>query len=300
MKSGLHRYNESAGYRVFTICNYLFLSLVAAITLIPFLYVFSISVSTQEALAAHGFTIFPKSLDFSNFQYIFEYNGKRLLTSYGNTLFVTLIGTPLNVLFTAMLAYPLAKKSLPYRNILVCIVFFTMLFNAGLIPTYLVVSKTGLLNSLWSMILPSLVSVWNMLLMRNFFMTIPESLEESAQIDGAGTLRILFSIILPLSLPAMFTIGLFYAVDHWNDWFTASIYITDIEKQPMMLYMRDILTASKAAEQASTSSTALMTQIPSEGIKNATVILAIFPILCGYPFVQKYFVKGVLVGSVKG
>lgn len=294
-----HLQNESTAYRVFSVCNVVLMALIAISTIAPFLYVFSISVTSQEMLGRHGFTMLPREIDLSNYAYIFKYNGQRLLRSYGNTFFITVIGTLLNILFSAMLAFPLSRRNLPYRNVLVMMVFFTMIFNGGLIPTYLVVSKTGLMNSIWSMIIPNLVNVWNMLLMRNFFMAIPDSLEESAQIDGASTMRVLFAVILPLSLPSLCTVGLFYAVDHWNDWFSASIYIRDTEKQPMMMYLREILMSSKAAEEA-TSSTMLFKQIPSEGIKNATVMITILPIICVYPFIQKFFVKGVLVGSVKG
>jgi putative aldouronate transport system permease protein len=298
MKS--NKYHFSPSYRVFLFCNYVFMVGIAFITILPFLYVLTISLMSQSGLSKYGFVIFPREIDFSNYRYIINNDIDVFAAAYKNTLFITGMGTFLNVVATSTLAYPLSKKNLPYRNAITLFVFVTMLFGGGLIPTYLVVKGTGLLDSLWSLIIPQLINAWNMLLLRNFFMTIPDSLEESAQIDGCTVWRILFNIIIPLSMPAITTIALFYAVDHWNDWFSASIYITSRDKKPLMYYLREVLMTAKAQEIVTSSQSAMNTQIPSEGIKNASIIITIAPIIMVYPFIQKYFVKGILIGSIKG
>ncbi len=291
----------SRGYKVFLTFDYILMFFIAFVTILPFVYVISISLLSQEGLMKYGFTLIPREFSLVNYKYIITRNISTFANGYKNTIFITVVGTAMNLLVTAGVAYPLSKKNLPARNLITMFLFFTMLFGGGLVPLYLVVKGTGLMDTRWALIIPELVNVWNMLILRNFFMTIPDSIEESAQIDGCSPMGILFRIILPLSLPSIMTIGLFYAVYHWNNWFSATIYISDAGKKPMMQILRDILLLSKLGEEdSSVGNTIQSITVPSVGIENASIVIAILPILAVYPYIQKYFVKGVLVGSVKG
>ncbi|HZG58100.1 carbohydrate ABC transporter permease [Paenibacillus sp.] len=264
----------------------------------PFVYILSISVSSEEALATHGATLLPSSFTLDAYRFLFT-NGDRLFRSFGVSIFLATVGTALNVLVTAMLAYPLSRKYLPYRITVMKGIFFTMLFSGGLIPTYLLVLSIGLYDSVWALIIPGLINSWNLILMRNFFMTIPDSLEESALIDGANELQVFLRIILPTSKTIIATIALFYAVAHWNSWFGALMYISDLNKWPAMLFLRQILAnLNNPANIVMTSPIA--TKPPTEPLRMACVVVLTVPILLSYPFAQKYFVKGVMLGSIKG
>jgi putative aldouronate transport system permease protein len=239
-------------------------------------------------------------LDYTAYKTLFKASSI-LLSGFQITLFRVVVGTALNLLFTYFVAYALAKRDLVGKSILTFFFFFTMLFGGGLIPTYILIKNLGLINNIWVYILPGLVSVWNMLLLRNFIMTIPESLSESADIDGAGDLVIIFRIILPLTIPALITVGLFYAVAHWNSWWDAYLYVSKPGLAPVQLVLRNILARANITVNAITggiSSTEI--QPPSRSIQNAAVVITTVPIVCVYPFLQKHFIKGVLVGAVKG
>ncbi|WP_342575083.1 carbohydrate ABC transporter permease [Paenibacillus sp. FSL M8-0142] len=284
--------------RIFDAANIVFLIFLSLVFVIPFLAVLSTSfISAEESMRRGAFVLIPERLDFTAYDVLLN-RGKIILNAYQVTLFRVIVGTILNLLFTSMLAYGLARRSLPGRNGLVLFIFLTMIFQGGLIPNYMLMDTLGLKDTLWVLIFPSLVSAWNLFILRNFFMGLPEELEESAVIDGATPQLILFKIVIPLSMPAMATIGLFYAVHHWNDWFGASIYINDINKMPIQVIMRNILLTGITQNEAQLEY--VQNPPPAATLKSAVIIISTLPILFVYPFLQKYFVKGVMVGSIKG
>ncbi|MBU5348114.1 carbohydrate ABC transporter permease [Paenibacillus lautus] len=284
--------------RVFDAANIVFLIFLSLMFVIPFLAVLSTSfISAEESMRRGAFVLIPERLDFAAYDVLLN-RGKIILNAYQVTIFRVVVGTLLNLLFTSMLAYGLARRSLPGRNGLVLFIFLTMIFQGGLIPNYMLMDTLGLKDTLWVLILPSLISAWNLFILRNFFMGLPEELEESAVIDGATPLLILFKIVIPLSMPAMATIGLFYAVHHWNDWFGASIYINDVNKMPVQVIMRNILLTGITQNEAQLEY--VSNPPPAATLKSAVIMISTLPILFVYPFLQKYFVKGVMVGSIKG
>ena len=219
-----------------------------------------------------------------------------LWTSYANSIFITLVGTLVNMIITIMAAYVLSKKDLKGHRILMFLAVFTMMFSGGIIPTYMVVKSLGLMNSLWSMILPSAINTYNLIVLRNFFADLPVELEEAAKLDGCTDVGILFKIMVPISKPAITTVTLFYAVDHWNDFFSAVMYISNRAKWPLQLFLRSMLFENDAAYSGSGESLFLLGQ----PMKMAAVMMSIILIMCAYPFFQKYFTKGVMTGAVKG
>ncbi|WP_284645573.1 carbohydrate ABC transporter permease [Paenibacillus silviterrae] len=288
----------STGERLFDAVNILFLIGLSLLFLIPFLSVLSTSfISAEESMRRGAFVLIPEKLDFTAYDLLLN-RGPLVFNAYKITMFKVVVGTFLNLLFTATLAYGLSRRSLPGKNALVLIIFLTMIFHGGLIPTYMLIDNLGLKDTLWVLVLPGLVSAWNLFIMRNFFMSLPEELEESAIIDGASPPVILMKIIVPLSMPAIATIGLFYAVSHWNDWFGASIYINDQSKLPIQVLMRNILLTG--VMQNETQVEFVHDPPPAATLKSAIIIISTLPILFVYPFIQRYFVKGVMVGSIKG
>jgi putative aldouronate transport system permease protein len=288
----------STGERLFDAVNILFLIGLSLLFLIPFLSVLSTSfISAEESMRRGAFVLIPEKLDFTAYDLLLN-RGPLVFNAYKITMFKVVVGTFLNLVFTATLAYGLSRKSLPGKNALVLIIFLTMIFHGGLIPTYMLIDNLGLKDTLWVLVLPGLVSAWNLFIMRNFFMSLPEELEESAIIDGASPPVILLKIIVPLSMPAIATIGLFYAVSHWNDWFGASIYINDQSKLPIQVLMRNILLTG--VMQNETQVEFVHDPPPAATLKSAIIIISTLPILFVYPFIQRYFVKGVMVGSIKG
>ena len=229
------------------------------------------------------------------------FNSDRIYSGYANTLFVTIVGTALSMILTISMAYPLSKKDLRGRNAIMGMVFFTMLFNAGTIPNFLLVKEIGLLDTRWALVLPYICNTWNMLIMRNFFYAIPDSLEEAAYLDGANQMQVIIKIILPLSLPSIATISMFYAVSFWNAWFPGVMYVTNKSLQPVQNIMRSIIVAASGQmEDLGIMIDDIEVMPTSNTIKCAAIVITTLPILCVYPFIQKYFVKGVMVGSVKG
>ncbi len=217
--------------------------------------------------------------------------------SIGVSLFVTIVGTSLSLILTSFMAYALSRKYLHGRKIFNFVVVFTMLFNGGMIPSFILVQNLHLMDSLWSLILPSLVSAYNMIIMRNFFQGIPDSLEESAKMDGCTNWGVFFRIIIPLSLPSFATIGLFYLVSYWNTYQNAILYISSADKWPIQILLRQIVLVSSGMDADAGSVDVIP---PAQSVKMAVIIIATIPMLCVYPFIQKYFVKGALIGSVKG
>jgi len=296
-----HKIHESTGDRVLTIFCYTITGAFALCCLVPFIYVIMGSFTDELTLAKYGFSLWPRKFSLEAYKNVFT--GTQVFQSYAVSIFVTAVGTALSLLVTCMLAYPLSTGKLRQGRKINFFVYFTMLFNGGLVPTYMLISRyLNMRNSLWVMIIPVLVIPWNMFLMRNFFNSIPSSLAESARIDGANEATILFRIILPCATPALATIGLFYALGYWNQWFQAMLYIDTPSKFPLqyliMRMMRDAdFTVQMASMGVSTSAGALA---PSLTIKLATAMVTIGPIVLIYPFVQKYFTSGIMVGSVKG
>ncbi|WP_135549213.1 carbohydrate ABC transporter permease [Paenibacillus cymbidii] len=264
----------------------------------PFLNVLSKSLSADWAIIAGKVTLLPQGFTLSNMKYVAT--NPHFLSAFKISLLITIVGTLASLLLTVVTAYPLSKRDLPGVNVLVLLFVITMLFSGGLIPTYLLVKQLGMLNHLSSLVVPGLVNVFNLLLIKNYYESLPESLEESARIDGASNMRIIFRIVLPLSAPVIATISLFYAVAYWSDWFQAMIYINTPALKPLQLYLRDIVLEATSDPLDATRNLDQLLNLSPEGIRNATVILSTVPILLVYPFLQKHFIKGILIGSVKG
>jgi putative aldouronate transport system permease protein len=257
-------------------------------------------IGVEEWARRGSFILIPEKIDLSAYRMLLG-SGSIVFNAYKVTLFRVFVGTALNLFFTTTAAYVLARRNLPGRTFLTLIVFIPMVFSGGLIPTFVLIDSLGLLNSLWALIIPSLVNPWWLLIMRNFFMGLPYELEEAAIMDGATPPVILWKIILPLSLPSLSTIGLFYAVMHWNAWFDAAIYLKDQVKYPIQLVLRAMIylgDASYRGEVGQMIEPEFMP--PAQTLKSAAIIVSTIPILVVYPFIQKYFVKGALVGAVKG
>jgi putative aldouronate transport system permease protein len=279
--------------RALDVLLYAFLGAAALVTLYPFWDVVVVSLVDLAEYARSRVHLWPRRVDFAAYRFIL--GSEELWRSYGVTVLVTVGGTALNMALTVVTGYVLSKRLRGTRVIMFLIVF-TMLFQGGLIPLYIVVRKTGLMNTLWALIVPTAILTWNLIIMRNFFSTIPESLEESARIDGAGDLMILTLIVVPLSMPAIATIGLFYAVDHWNEFFAAVMYITDRRKWPLQLFLRGLLFENEASTRSGGDDPYLL----GMPVKMAAIAVASVPVMLVYPFFQRYFVKGILVGAVKG
>jgi putative aldouronate transport system permease protein len=287
--------NLTIGEKVWQSVVYVILIFLSLLCLLPFLYVIAVSVTPESEVLRRGIVIIPESFTFLAYKEVFVSHG--IWQAYKITLFRTIVGTMLNVLFTVLAAYPLSKKYLPGRSPFLLFIVFTMMFSGGLIPTYLLIRSLGLLNSPWVLIIPNLISAFNLVIIKGFFEQLPGEIEESARVDGASELQSLWRIILPLSLPVISTISLFYAVGHWNSYFDAIVYINDSNFMPLQVVLRNILlnVATQSAESLANSGT-----VSTFAVQMATVVVTTVPILIVYPFLQKHFTKGVLLGSVKG
>lgn len=282
---------QTKGERVFNVFNVIFLTLLSICAFYPMYYVLMASFSQSGQLMAHsGLLLTPAGFSTSAYEVIID--NKNIWTGYGNTLFIVIIGTLVSLALTSMAAYPLSRKTFGLRNFFMMMITFTMMFSGGLIPRFLVVKDVGLYDSIWSLILPVVINTTNLIIMRTAFAAIPESLEESAKIDGANDLIIYVRIIMPLAKATLAVLALYYGVAYWNSWFTASIYLRSRDKFPLQLILREILIAN---ENENTDN-----ELMSESIKYAAIIVSTVPILCAYPFLQRYFVKGVMIGAVKG
>ncbi|WP_019636566.1 ABC transporter permease subunit [Paenibacillus fonticola] len=284
--------------RMFDIGIYIILILLVIITLYPLLYVLFASFSDAGRLIVNkGILWGPLGFSLDAYKSVMANPGIGI--GYRNTIFIVIAGVAVNLFMTALGAYVLSRKNVMWNNLLMFFIVFTMFFGGGLIPLYLIVKGVGLLDTLWSTIIPFAVSTFNLIIMRTSFMGIPDSLEESAKIDGANHFTILFRIIIPLSMPVIAVMILYYAVDKWNGWFYASVFIKSRELFPLQLVLREILIANSTDSMAAGASAGDRHQI-GETIKYATIMVATVPILCVYPFVQRFFVKGVMIGSLKG
>lgn len=289
---------RSNGEKIFNVANICFLSALVVVTIYPLLHVLFASVSNPLLLTKHtGVLLYPQGFTLEGYALIFQDDS--VLIGYRNTLLYVLAGTAINLVLTTIGAFVTSRRNFKLGKILFGFILVTMFFGGGLIPTYLVVSALHLRNTIWAIILPGAISTWNLIIMRNSLLSIPESLEESAQIDGASEIRVLISIILPLSKAILAVMALFYSVGHWNSWFSASIYLSNREMFPLQLFMREILIINNTQDFAGGVS-----EVERQGIDKiiqyATIVVSTVPVLLLYPFLQKYFTKGVLVGGIKG
>ena len=290
-----NRQTHSKGDIVFHIFNTLLMILILICTLYPFWYVIVSSLSSISHVTNSVVLLWPDGLHWDSYQQVFRNN--LVPVAYGNTLFVTLIGTAVSMLLTSLSAFVLSRKELPGNKVMTLFVVFTMLFNAGLVPFYLQVKNLHLLNSRWSLIWPFALSTYNTVILRNFFKSVPNALYEAASIDGSGYIGYFFRILLPLSMPSIATITLFYAVSYWNAYFYSILFITDRALYPIQAILRQILMSSEFNTLLYNDATQSM---PSEMLKCAMIVITALPIICVYPFLQRYFVKGIMVGSLKG
>ncbi|WP_044477855.1 carbohydrate ABC transporter permease [Paenibacillus antibioticophila] len=288
--------DRSISGRIYAAINFTLLALIALITVLPFVHVVAGSFTTSAELAAHKFVLIPRIWSWDAYKFIFSTN--TIFRAMGVSIGVTLVGTLFSMFITSLMAYGLARRDLDGRNVINFMVVFTMLFTGGMIPTFLVVKELGLINTYASLILPSAISAFNMIILRNFFQNIPEGLEESAKIDGCSDFGILFKIVLPLSMPAIATISLFYAVTYWNTYMSAILYLDDSTKWPIQVLLRQIVVLASGMDHSSTLDGTVPP--PDQTIKMAVIVVATLPILMVYPFLQKHFAKGALLGSVKG
>ena len=292
------RFRESTGERLFGFGTVVFLIALMGVTLYPLLYVLFASLSNAAELTQHrGLLFSPLDLTFDAYRRVLE--NPLILTGYRNTLFIVVVGTALNVFMTALGAYALSRRNVLLRNPAMFFIVFTMFFSGGLIPTYLLVGQTlHLQNTLWALIVPGAVQTLNLIIMRTAFQGVPVALEEAARIDGANDWTILFRIYLPLSWPVVAVMILFYGVAHWNSFFSALVYIRERDLYPLQLVLREILISSNVQNMATDVSSGDVLAI-GETIKYATIIVATLPILLVYPYLQRYFVKGVTIGAIK-
>ncbi len=285
----------TSGEQIAKHINHLLLILLAFMCLFPFYYVVIVSISPESEVMRKGIVWFPEVITWNAYREMFSGHG--LMEAYQVTIFRTVVGTFLNLLITFMTAYPLSKKMLPGRSAITFYIVFTILFNGGLIPTYLIVKSLGLLDTIWALIIPGLVGAFNVIIMKSFFEQLPPEIEESAKVDGAGDLQTMARIIFPLTLPVMATVGLFYAVFHWNSYFDGVMYIQNTDLNPLQVVLRNILLNVGTQHMDVYQDDNL---VSTHAVKMAAVVLTTLPILFVYPFAQKYFTKGAMLGSVKG
>ncbi|SDE11344.1 putative aldouronate transport system permease protein [Paenibacillus sp. UNCCL117] len=277
---------------------YTVLALFALATLFPLYYVVIVSVTPYvEVMRNGGFVIWPEQFTFKAYEEIF--GSPRIPQALKITVFITVVGTALNLAVTTLLAYPLSKKHIPGRNFILMALVFTMIFSGGIIPLYIVVRSLGLYDSVWALIIPGMVSTFNLLIVKTYFENLPSEVEEAAKVDGCGDVTTLYRIVLPLSAPIMATIGLFYGVTHWNEYFKGIFYLSDKTLMPMQVVLRSMIQSPNVSTELSLNFLEMDT-LPPETVKMAVVVVATLPLMVIYPFLQKYFIKGALLGSVKG
>lgn len=294
------RRKGSANDKVFDIVNVLVMVLLLVIFLWPLWFIVIASVSSPAQVWLGNVLLLPKEITTTAYKALIEY--KQLWVGYGNTIFYTVAGTALNLILTICCAYPLSRKDFVPGKILLLLILFTMYFSGGMIAKYLVVSRLGLLDTRWAMILPGAISVYNMLVMRTYFInSIPEELYEASILDGANSAQYLMKIVLPLSKSVMAVVGLYYAVSHWNDFYTALLYIYDENLRPLQTVLRELLLTSSRFSETLVGSDAVTEQLQlAQTMKYSIIVVSSLPMLCLYPFIQKFFVKGVMIGAVKG
>lgn len=288
---------QTIGEKIFGVFNIFLMLGLCFVTLYPFLYVLFASLSDATPFLQHrGLLLKPLGFNLDAYKAVFD--NPMIVKGYQNTLFYVVAGTAINLFMTALGAYVLSRRDLYFKNIIMFFIVVTMVFHGGLIPSFILINKLGMMNSVWALLIPGAISTFNMIIMRTAFQAVPVSLEESARIDGAGDMRILFRIIIPLSMPVIAVMILWYAVGHWNSYFSALVYLRNREMYPLQLILREILIAN-STDSMSTGVAADDKYAVGETIKYATIIVSTLPIICLYPFLQKYFVKGVMIGAIK-
>ena len=282
-------------FSIFSLLNYLFFSLVALICLLPYMHIIAKSFSANNAVVAGKVAFWPVGFRLDVYKYVMK--DHLFWNAFGNSVFVTVVGTVLSMAVTVLTAYPLSKPGFRGRKLILLFYVFSMLFYGGTVPIYIFMQTLGLLNTLWSIIIPFIVSQYNMFVLKTFFEGLPSAIEESARIDGAGHMRILLSIVLPLSLPSLATIGLFYAVGYWNNYYHAMLFITKPAFKPMQLYLYELISTATRIDELDPE---LAMSLSSSSVQAGSILVGTLPILIAYPFAQKYFVTGLTIGSVKG
>ncbi|MDR3050484.1 MAG: carbohydrate ABC transporter permease [Oscillospiraceae bacterium] len=295
-----NRIKTPASFLAFNYLGKLLVGLVALTCLLPFIMLVSASFTNETYIATHGFDLWPGELSTKAYETLFK-NPSDIFRAYGVTLVVTGAGTLAGLMLISMTAYVLSRKDLKYRNRIAFFFYFTTLFNGGLISTYIfLVRYLGLKNNLLALILPLLFNVFYLLIMRSFMASIPASIIESAKIDGAGEMRVYVQLVLPLAKPGLATIGLFIALDYWNDWYNAMLYISKQALYPLQYLLYNMISSAQALARIASQTQVAVAQLPSQSLRMAMAVVAMGPILLVYPFVQKYFVKGITIGAVKG
>lgn len=288
---------ENKSTRVFYAINYVLVTLIVLTMLLPLLNIVATSFSSERAIMSNEVGIWP--VEFTTYTYSQVVKRTPIMRAMSNTVLLTVVGTAICMFMTICGAYALSKKRLAGRNFFLMLITFTMLVNAGIIPNFLLIKDLGLMNTYWAIWLPGAISTYNLIVMKTFFASIPDSLEESAFIDGANDLVIMLRVILPLSLPSIATITLFYAVGYWNSYFNVMMYVNDSGKKVLQQVLRDLVNSSGTTDQLMDSADQAQT-IATESIKAVSIVIATLPIMCVYPFLQKYFVRGVMIGAIKG
>lgn len=293
---------KSRGDKIFDAILYVLLALIMVVTLYPFWTQVVISLDgsgVKGASYASGFVLFPKKITLDSYVLAFKYEA--LWSGYFNTIVRTMLGVLLSVVFTSITAYPLSKKDLPLNRTATSIILFTMLFGGGTIPSYLLIKELGMFNTVWALVVPGMISAFNVMIIRNFFRSLPEELEESARVDGAGYLRIFAQIVLPLCKPVLATVALWVGVGHWNAWFDSMIYISDPAKQVLQIVLRKIIIENNTTDiSIMMQNMASHSEFSGRQLQATIIMFSIIPMLIVYPFIQKYFVKGIMIGAVKG
>lgn len=287
--------DKSLGARIFNITNATLLTIIALITILPFIHILGSSFATSAEIAEKKFLLFPTKFTLSAYKYIFSTN--TILNSILVSMIVTVGGTIWSMFLSILTAYGLSRRDLPGKRVIMFYFIFTMLFSGGMIPSFIVVQETGLLDSLLSLIIPVSINVFNMIILRTFFQNLPQGLEESAKIDGASDFGILFKIVIPCSMPAIATISLFYAVTYWNTYMHAILYLNDAAKWPIQILLRQVVILASGMNYDGAEFTDVPP--PSQSVKMAVIVVATIPVLLVYPFLQKHFTQGALLGSIK-
>lgn len=294
-----NKIKRGTGDQIIQLLIYIGVGGFALFTLLPFLYVVAGSFATERELTERAFFILPREFSFNAYDYIISSGD--IFRGLKNSIFVATVGTGINMFFTTTFAYAVSRKQFKFRNLGLNMVLITMLFSGGMIPNYLLINSLGLLDSFWALMLPGAINAFNLIIVKNFFQELPSELEEAAKIDGCNDIGIFYKIVLPLSKPVLASIALFYAVSHWNDYFNAMIYITDASKEVVQIALRRIIFMAGGIDLSGESiDYGVFGAPPEKAVKMAATVVATIPILIVYPFVQKYFTQGVMVGAVKG
>ncbi len=292
--------NQSTGDKIFIVSVYAILSLILVIVLYPLIYVVSASFSDPQAVISGKVVLWPVDVTLRGYQAVFK--NPKILTGFANSLFYMFVGTAINLVMTMLCAYPLSRKEFTARNKIAALFVFTMYFSGGLVPNYMIVSKLGLINTRWAMLIPTAMSTYNMIIARTYMVnSIPDELYEAAQLDGCSPFKYLMKVIVPLSKPIIAVLALYYGIAKWNNYFDAMLYLNDSSKWPITMVLREILIQNQIDPTMLTDASALSKlQGMTELLKYSVIVVASVPVLMIYPFVQKYFVKGVTIGAVKG